>query len=58
MKLIYLKVARWLVFKCAEFTPPEVNYSQINCKVAEIVLNIDELIVLLHETQTNLPGLH
>lgn len=44
MKNKILLIAKWLVFRCSEYTPPKVKSSRINYLVAEITLKIDELI--------------
>jgi len=43
MKNLILKAVEWAVYRMAEYTPPEVKYSERNFKVAKAALAVGEL---------------
>jgi hypothetical protein len=43
MKRLILKVIEWTVCRMSEHTPPEVNYSERNYRVAKAALAVSEL---------------
>jgi hypothetical protein len=43
-KTILLKIARFLIFRCTEFTPSETKFSDINYRIAKIDQEINGLL--------------
>lgn len=47
MKKLILKVLEQIIYRFSEHTPPEVKYSERNCRVAKAALAIHELSEIL-----------
>jgi hypothetical protein len=47
MKCIILRVIEWTLYRMSEYTPPEIKYSERNCRVAKAAIAVRELRALL-----------
>jgi len=45
----FLKTAKILIYNCSEYTPPEVNKSELNYLVAKALLSIEHLLSQLNK---------
>ncbi len=46
-KKFLLKTAKELVARCSEYTPPEINTSNINAEIARAMLAIENVLKLV-----------